>query len=431
MAIRALNLVLIEGVTLHPLEEQRNSVSQWRQIGLGTMGLADCLIKLGIKYGSNESLDIINKIYASIAVESVLESLDMAKEYGCYPACKKELLVKSDFIKQLNLSKKALQDIEKYGLYNSQLLTCAPTGSIGTMFGCSTGVEPQFALKYTRKTQSLEGKDTYFEVNAQIVGDYIKATGNNTLPDYFVSSADINPIDRISVQSVLQKYIDASISSTINLPKETTVDQVFDIYMEAWKQELKGITVYRSGGKRDAVLSTTPMKLVEIPTTKAPKRPKDLPADFYTIISKGKQYIVLVGLFNDKPYEIFAYESNVKLNIPYHRGVITKKSKMNYTFISEHIQIERLQLANENVEEKAATLYSSMLLRHGVDIKYIIKTAKKVNDNITSFSSALCRVLSKYITNETLTEKCPECGGELIREEGCIHCKSCGYSRCG
>ena len=281
------------------------------------------------------------------------------------------------------------------------------------MFGCSTGVEPQFALKYTRKTQSLEGKDTYFEVNAQIVSDYIKATGNNTLPDYFVSSADINPTDRISVQSVLQKYIDASISSTINLPKETTVDQVADIYMEAWKQELKGVTVYRSGGKRDAVLSTTPMKLVEIPATKAPKRPKDLPADFYTVISKGKQYIVLVGLFNDKPYEIFAYESNVKLNIPYHRGVITKKSKMNYTFISEHIQIERLQLANENVEEKAATLYSSMLLRHGVDIKYIIKTAKKVNDNITSFSSALCRVLSKYITNETLTEKCPECDVEV------------------
>ena len=200
--------------------------------------------------------------------------------------------------------------------------------------------------------------------------------------------------------------------------------------MNAWKNGLKGITVYRSGCKREGIL-VTEMKPVEIPTTKAPKRPKDLPADFYTIMSKGKQYIVLVGLFNDKPYEVFAYESNVKMNIPSHRGVITKKSKMNYTFISEHIQIEKLQLATENVEERATTLYASMLLRHGVEIKYIVKTAKKVNDNITSFSSALCRVLSKYIPSESTGEKCPECGGNMIQESGCSHCESCGYSRCG
>lgn len=429
LSIRALNQVLIEGATLHPLQIQKDSCLQWHQIGLGTMGLADMLIKLCIRYGSKESLDIINKVYASIAVESVLESLDMAKEYGCYPSCKKKLLTESPFIKHLNLSEKTLQDLKKYGLYNSQLLTCAPTGSIGTMLGCSTGVEPQFALRYTRRTQSLEGKDTYFQVNAKIVDDYIKVVGNDNLPDYFVSSADINPLDRIKVQATLQHWIDASISSTVNLPKETTVEQVADIYMNAWKNGLKGITVYRSGCKREAILSTD-IKLAEIPTTKAPKRPKDLPADFYIINSKGKQYVVLVGLFNDKPYEVFAYELNIKLNIPSHRGIITKKSKMNYVFTSEHIQIDKLQLANENVEEKANTLYTSMLLRHGVDIKYIIKTAKKVNDNITSFSSALCRVLAKYMPNEITGEKCPECGGDLINEGGCVHCKDCGWSRC-
>lgn len=430
LAIRALNLVLIEGVTLHPLEEQQNSVSQWRQIGLGTMGLADCLIKLGIKYGSKESIEAIDKIYKMIAIDSVMESLDMAKEYGCYPACKKELLTKSSFIESLDLPINVLKDIEKYGLYNSQLLTCAPTGSIGTMFGCSTGIEPQFALRYTRKTQSLEGKDTYFQVNAQIVEDYIKATNSEDLPDYFVSSADINPTDRVNAQSTLQKYIDASISSTINLPKEATIEQVADIYMEAWKKGLKGVTVYRSGGKRDAVLSTTPMKPIEIPTTKAPKRPKDLPADFYTVMSKGKQYIVIVGLLNDKPYEVFAFQPNVKLGVTSHRGILTKKAKMHYCFISDQIEINELQLSNENVEEKAATLYASMLLRHGVEIKYIIKTAKKVNDNITSFSSALCRILNKYIPSEVTGEKCPECGGDLINEGGCKHCNSCGYSKC-
>jgi hypothetical protein len=104
--------------------------------------------------------------------------------------------------------------------------------------------------------------------------------------------------------------------------------------------------------------------------------------------------------------------------------------KMHYKFTSEHTTIEDLQLANEKIEERAATLYTSMLLRHNTNIKYVIKTAKKVNDNITSFSSAMCRILSKYVPAETLNEKCPECGGAIIRENGCIHCESCGWSKC-
>lgn len=430
LAVRALNQVLIEGATLHPLKEQQESCLKWRQIGLGTMGLADMLIKMRLKYGSNSALEMLHYVYKLIATSAVLESLDMAKEFNCYPACQKDKLVESTFIKKLELPLDTIKDIRKYGLYNSQLLTCAPTGSIGTMLECSTGVEPQFALKYTRKTQSLDGEDVYYQVNAKIVDDYINVThDNDKLPDYFVTSENIDPIKRVATQAVIQRWIDNSISSTVNLPKEATVEQVCDIYMNAWKNGLKGITIYRSGCKREGIL-VTDMKQVEIPVTKAPKRPKDLPADFYTIMSKGKQYIVLVGLFNGKPYEIFAYESNVRMNLPTHKGVITKKSKMNYTFTSEYILINKLQLANDNVEEKAATLYASMLLRHGVAIKYIIKTAKKVNDNIASFTSAMCRILSKYIPAEATGEKCPECGGELINESGCVHCKSCGYSKC-
>src|SRR5574344_1355434 len=202
---------------------------------VGTMGLADCLMKLGITYGSPQSLEAIHEIYKMIAVDAIYESLDMAKEFGCYPKCNKELLPQSEFIKSLDLPSDMLKDIEKYGLYNSQLLTCAPTGSIGTMLDVSTGVEPQFALSYTRKTQSLEGKDVFFKVDAKIVKE-CKAFTNcgDNLPYYFVTSADINPEDRIKVQAHLQKYIDASISSTINLPKEATVEQIADIYMDAW-----------------------------------------------------------------------------------------------------------------------------------------------------------------------------------------------------
>jgi hypothetical protein len=147
--------------------------------------------------------------------------------------------------------------------------------------------------------------------------------------------------------------------------------------------------------------------------------------------SRGKQYIVLVGLLNGKPYEVFAFEpKGMKMNLKPHKGVIIKKSKKNYSFKSEMLEINELELANENIEEKASTIYTSMLLRHGVDIKYIIKTAKKVNQNITSFSSAMCRVLSKYMDAGEDGGKCPDCGGPLVREGGCLHCKDCGWSAC-
>lgn len=398
---------------------------------VGTMGLADMLIKLGITYGSEKSLNTIKEVYSTIAKMSIIQSLALAKEHGCYPLCNKGKLVESNFIKNLNLSEDTLKDIKKYGLYNSQLLTCAPTGSIGTMLEVSTGVEPNFALHYTRKTQSLDGKDSYYDVKAKILADYITLNIEDTIeeiPEYFITSADIKPLQRILVQSMLQKYIDASISSTINLPKEATVEEVENIYINAWKYGLKGVTIYRSGCNREGILTTE--KPIDIQNTLAPKRPKELEADFYLVKSKGQQFIVLVGLLNNKPYEIFAFRPNMSIVVDNHKGVIIKKSKMHYSFKSEFIGISDLQLQNEDTEEKAATLYTSMLLRHGIDIKYIIKTAKKVNDNITSFSSAMCRVLGKYIPKETLKDKCPDCGGELIREGGCIHCKNCGYSKC-
>ena len=428
IAIVGLNQVLIEGLNFHPLKEQQETVRSLRQIGLGTMGLADMLIKLGITYGSDESINTIKEVYKTIATMAIKQSLELAKSHSCYPVCDKNKLVESNFIKNLKLDEATLNEIKEYGLYNSQLLTCAPTGSIGTMLEVSTGVEPNFALHYTRKTQSLDGKDSYYEVNAKILADYLTLFDTTEIPNYFVTSSDIKPLQRIKVQSELQKYIDASISSTINLPKETTVEEVEDIYINAWKYGLKGVTIYRSGCKREGILTVD--KPIDIQSTVAPKRPKELEADFYLVKSKGQQFIVLVGLLNNKPYEIFAFRPNMSITIDNHKGIIIKKGKMHYSFKSQFVEIGDLQLRNEDTEEKAATLYASMLLRHGIDIKYIIKTAKKVNDNITSFSSAMCRVLSKYIPKETLKDKCPDCGGELIREGGCIHCKSCGYSRC-
>ena len=428
-AVRALNDVLDEGAALHPLEEQRNSVRNWRQIGLGTMGLADMLIKLGLTYGSVSALGMTQEVYKTIAQAAVGESLSLAIDKGMYPECNPKLLVESSFINSIGLPQSVIEDISKYGLHNSQLLTCAPTGSIATMLQVSTGVEPNFALKYTRKTQSLNGEDTYYEVDAKIVEDFFAtpSKGLATLPSYFVESKDIAPIDRIKMQGVLQKYTDASISSTINLPKEATVDDVYNIYIEGWKNGLKGVTVYRSGCYREGILTTE--KPIDIPNTLAPKRPKDLECDCYTVKSQGENFVVCVGLLDNQPYEVFVFRLTNWLKLPQHKGTITKVEKGKYSLNSDFLHIDNLLDTDINVEEKAATLYSSMLLRHGISIKYIIKTAKKVNQNITSFSSAMCRVLSKYLPVE-VEGKCPECGSDLVHEGGCTHCSQCSYSKC-
>lgn len=437
IAVLGLNEVLNEGIMLHPLEEQRKSVRNWRQIGLGTMGLADMLIKLGITYGSEKALRVTEEVYNTIAVTVVEASLELAKTAGCYPMCNKEKIVESSFIKALNLPEKVIENIKTYGLHNSQLLTCAPTGSIATMLQVSTGVEPNFALKYVRKTQSLNSEDTFYEVNAKIVDDYFSArtfneyvndlNNNKSLPNYFVESKDISPINRIKMQSVLQKYTDASISSTINLPKEATVEDVYNIYIDAWKYGLKGVTVYRSGCNREGIL--TVKKPDNIPLTGAPKRPEILPCNIHKIKIKGENFIVCVGLYEEKPYEIFVFRLKHSVELTNTKGTITKVKKGVYNLYSKDLVIANLLNTDINVEEKAATLYSSMLLRHGVNTKYIIKTAKKVNDNITSFSSAMCRVLAKYIPVE-VEGKCPECGADLVHEGGCIHCSQCLYSKC-
>lgn len=327
------------------------------------------------------------------------------------------------------------------------------------MAGTSSGIEPVFMPFYQRKRKCMSESDrvdyvdkvgekyTLFtvvhpnlkrwaietmnysesEVNEWSLGVWKEVWKES--PYYGSTAPEIDWRQRVKLQGVVQKYITHSISSTVNLAKETTEEEIADIYIEAWKQGLKGITIYRDGCREGVLTQVEKPKTIE--GRQAPKRPKELEADAYLIKAKGEQFIILVGMLESKPYEVFAFRPRNPISFKPHKGVISKVSKMHYSFTSDVFHIDNLELANENVEENAATLYSSMLLRHGVDIKYIVKTAKKVNDNISSFSSAMCRVLSKYIPNEEIKgEVCPDCGGTLVREGGCIHCKDCGYSKC-
>lgn len=441
-AVVALNQVLIEGLTLHPLEEQQNSVRNWRQIGLGTFGLADMLIKLGVEYGSPKSIEIIENIYKDIATNAVEQSLALAKEHGCYPKCNKSLLVESSFIKSLNLPEAVLNDIQTYGLYNSQLLTCAPTGSIGTMLNTSTGVEPNFALSYTRKTQSLDGKDTFYQVDSKIVEDYKKVTGDIKLPNYFVTSSNISPISRVKVQAALQKYTDASISSTVNLPNEATIEDVYNIYMEAWRNKLKGITIYRSGCKREGILTTESKKENNpeiITTNNELKRGEIIKADDDCI---GLKRTLTTGC-GTLHCESFWDPDTGELREMY----LSKGSKggcNNFMIgLSRMVSLSaRGGISIDNIIDQlnSCGVCPSYAVRHAVKKDTSLGSCcpvaignalKDMYEEIQSIIVNPRGEINEENTENTEYEKCPECGKKgLYHSGGCDECIYCGYSKC-
>lgn len=445
----------------------KETAIQGRRAGLGFTGLADAIAMLGLKYDSDEGIRQVEQLMKVMFKGQLDSNIDMAIERGTFPAWDENVEFyntgynsKSQWYKILHKDfPLECRRMLSHGRRNISWSTVAPTGTVSIMAGTSSGIEPIFLPFYQRKRKCMSESDrvdyvdkvgekyTLFtvvhpnlkrwaietmnysesEVNEWSLGVWKEVWKES--PYYGSTAPEIDWRQRVKLQGVVQKYITHSISSTVNLAKETTEEEIADIYIEAWKQGLKGITIYRDGCREGVLTQVEKPKTIE--GRQAPKRPKELEADAYLIKAKGEQFIILVGMLESKPYEIFAFRPRNPISFKPHKGVITKVSKMHYSFTSDVFHIDNLELANENVEENAATLYSSMLLRHGVDIKYIVKTAKKVNDNITSFSSAMCRVLSKYIPNEEIKgETCPDCGGTLVREGGCIHCKDCGYSKC-
>ncbi|MDO5725118.1 MAG: adenosylcobalamin-dependent ribonucleoside-diphosphate reductase [Tissierellia bacterium] len=257
-----LNEILDENMDLHPLKEQKEMSKKLRQVGLGIMGLADMFIELGVEYGSPESINLINQIGRLMINEALRQSALLAKEDGPFPAYKKEYVLQSPFLKS-NVDSDVLELIEEYGLRNSQLLTIAPTGSISTLLGCSNGVEPIFQISYTRKTESIHSEDTYYTVYTDIVKKYMDVNNLSTeeeLPDFIVTADNLNYKKRIEVQAAWQQFIDASISSTVNVPHEFSVDEVEELYMYAWQKGVKGITIYRDGCARSGILFTDKTK---------------------------------------------------------------------------------------------------------------------------------------------------------------------------
>ena len=436
IAVRALNDILDEGLPLHPLQEQRDSVSDWRQIGLGVMGVADMLVKLHLRYDSEEAIAFCRDISCALANVAMHSSARLAKEHGKpYPKYQKNTLL-TPFIRQ-NADSITYDLIRKYGLYNSQLLTVAPTGTLSTMLGISGGIEPIFAKSYKRKTESLHGESRYYDVLTPIYAKYAQEnnlTVNDRFPDWFVDSSEISPVQRVKMQAAWQKGIDASISSTVNLPNSATVDDISTIYMEACKNGLKGITVYRSGCMREGVLVT------ETPTEKSSelKRGAIVPCKDNLIglkrkLTTGCGSLHVLGYFDPDTKELQEVYFN-KGSTGGCANFMTGLSRMVSLLCRAGVSIFDIkdQLDSTGVCPSYATRRA---VKHDTSDgsccpmaigNALVDMWKELNEAFPTQIDVQPKL--KEIENVSV---CPECGAEVQHEGGCVQCKSCGWSRCG
>jgi len=354
----------------------------------------------------------------------------------------------------------------KFNRRNVSFNTVAPTGTVSIMSASTSGIEPLFSPYYFRRKKinpNDEGvrvdftdqngdkwqefpvlhpkfKDWYI-IKAQcehcthVALEALERASKEQLKEifemspYYQSTAnDIDWVKRVEIQSVIQKYITHSISSTINLPNRVTEAEVSEIYMESWKKGLKGITVYRDGSRSGVLITESTKDKQSFDYRDAIKRPREIDGDVHHINLKGIAYKVIIGLIDEKPYEIFLDESETKLN---GRGIIFKKSKGNYFFKKDDITTDITSSMSD--EQAAITRLISTSLRHGADIKFIVEQLNKCEGVLFSFTKSLARVLKKYIPDGAKsTVKCQDCGSDdVIFEEGCSKCRSCGSSKCG
>lgn len=437
MGVRFLDNVL--DVTEYPLEKIKQMSTQWRRIGLGITGLADAMLKLGIRYGGDSSIDFTSELGKVLAIESYTSSMGLAREKGSFPAFD-ENIGNYGFIKKL--PKELQQDIKKYGLRNIGLNTTAPVGTTSLTVGnnCSSGIEPIFALQYDRTVRN-DDNSTYTETvyddgwleYLQYCSDNHFEIDPNNLPEHVVTSHEVKIKEGIDVQASFQYWIDHSISRTINMPYETTLEEYKDIFMYAWQKGLKGITSFHEGASMAGVLSTTNKNTQRY----AKKRPEILPCEIYEMQINKNRVIALVGLLDDRPYEVFLTDDpDDIINVKHAKvGNIVKVKTGKYDL---HIESERGEYILHDIssvfDDEWGTLgrLVSMSLRHNVPLQFIVDQLSKTRQ-FNTFSKGMARVLKKYIKDgekALSANKCPECGSELVFIEGCKNCPQCGFSKC-
>jgi len=418
--VRFLDNVLDYNAERHPLAQQKDASLLSRRIGVGITGLGDMLIKLGLKYDDDSTMGFVDHLFERIKNVIYDYSTELAVEKGSFPAFDAEKHLAQPFVSRLD--EKVKEKIRTHGIRNAAITTVPPVGSGSILAGTSSGVEPVFALYYTRRSKSLsEGE---FKVFHPLVKEFMGATGAKSeeqLPNYFVTSHQIRPEMRVKMQATIQKHIDTAISSTVNLPEDITPEEVEKIYLLAWRMGCKGITVYREGS-REGILETEKVaKKMEAPKAVF-ERPRLMEGRTLKLrLPQGALYLT-ANLVNGELKEVF---------------VTLGKSG-----------------GDEKADAEALGRLISLYLQHGGDVKSVISTLKGIKGKYASWDEgtqlqsipdAIGKALELLTLNHIVKEAgfpsegklssmggtCPDCHeSTLIFENGCYHCGSCGYSKC-
>lgn len=436
VAVRFLDNVL--DATAYPLEKIKTFSRQWRRIGLGFTGLGDLLCMLKVPYGSDEALEWSEKIARTLRDASYTASSDLAAEKGAFPAFEAEKFLAARFVQEL--PSEIRERIARQGIRNIQMNTVAPTGTTSLSLGqnCSSGIEPIFALQYDRTIRTGVGDDTVKET----VYDYAwriyqeKFGEAAAVPPYFVTTRDIDPYASIDVQAVFQKYIDHSISKTLNLPSGTTFEEYKDLFRYAYNKGLKGFTTFNPQGSMKGILEYKEEEIIH--RRYAPKRPQELLCEIHRLPHGGKTYIVIVGILHGSLYELFVLDdSKGTLELGAHNsGIVRKMSTGRYDLIhrngSEEVILEDFTRTFDSPDASLAR-FISMALRHGTPLQFVVDQLGK-DTNFADFERGVSRVLKLYIRDgeEVITSggECEECGGNLVFKDGCVACRDCGWSKC-
>lgn len=459
----------------------RDKTVKGRRTGVGTTGEGDMLAALGLRYGTEEATSFSENVHKNLALACYRSSVDMAKERGHFEVYDAKREVNNPFVLRIKEADPALyDDMVKYGRRNIACLTIAPTGTTSMMTQTTSGIEPVFLPVYKRR-RKVNPNDAKSRVDfVDEVGDsweeyivfhhkfvtWMEANSYPTTkiytqeeldelveksPYYKATSADIDWMQKVHMQGRIQKWVDHSISVTINLPSDATEELVNELYIEAWKCGCKGCTVYRDGSRSGVLVSN---KKTDKPAPCncypeiTPKRPRELECEVVRFQNNKEKWIAFVGLLNGRPYEIFTGLSDDEDGLMLPKSVTTGKIIRNYheetgvkTYDFQFTNKYGYKITIEGLSHKFNPEYwnyaklISGVLRYGMPIDQIVRlvgTLQLDNESINNWKMGVERALKKYIPDGADTgQKCPYCGEKLTFTEGCMKCNNCGYSKCG
>ncbi len=429
-AVIYLNRVLDINTDLHPLQQQRDMSRNYRPIGLGVTGYADMLLKMLSSY--SKSKKISEDISVAFRDAGISASIDLAKEYGAYPKYNAFAVTKSDYFS--NLPANLREGISKHGLRNSHLFAIAPTGTISSFLGCSYGIEPHYALSYRMKTESLHNDHhEWYDVDLDIIKEMKKVNPEYLLLNSVDTALTMNYKDRIEIQSIWQKVIDSGISSTINLNENATVEDIMNIYVEANRSGLKGVTVFRENCFREGVLDAGKEKQEESQDKKTKTR-----EDYGKILSGttqlmnaacGKLYITLNKDESGNLVECFITSSKNKTC----KSNLDAVARLTSLCLRSGVSVDEVSKQLKSIVCLACTRNGKVvdgLSCPDLVAKAMIESVQGVNKENTVSVKELDKVnvfLGDEISSKTV---CPECDSGMIMTGGCSTCSTCGYSKC-